>query len=69
MMQLQLFLWQQVRTITETTYTGAETQLSLRISDQVLRMTTINRASSPVGREGENVTITLPPEALIVLED
>jgi spermidine/putrescine transport system ATP-binding protein len=55
--------------ITETTYTGAETQSVLRLGDQTLRMTIMNSAGARSGREGEHVEVALPPEALIVLED
>ena len=55
--------------ITETTYTGAETQCTLSVAEQTLRVATVNSASTRSGQEGESLAIALPPETLIVLED
>ena len=56
-------------TITETTYTGAETQCTLRVAEQTLRVATVNSTSTRRGQEGGSLAIALPPETLIVLED
>jgi spermidine/putrescine transport system ATP-binding protein len=55
--------------VLETTYTGAETHSVMGIGDATLRVTSINQ---PGGRRmiaGDKVDFTLPPSAIIVLED
>jgi spermidine/putrescine transport system ATP-binding protein len=55
--------------VTETTYTGAETHSLVRVGNETLRVVSVNSAVARAVRPGEQVLLTLPPEALIVLED
>ncbi len=55
--------------VVDTTYTGAETQLVLRIGNATLKAVTINNAGATPIRIGETIPVNIPPEALLVLED
>ena len=55
--------------VLETTYTGAETHSLVRVADETLRVASVNHGPGPRVAPGQRVSITLPPEALVVLED
>ncbi len=55
--------------VTETIYTGAETQCVVRVDGEVLRVVSVNADSHLRLKPGDEIRITLPPEALTVLED
>jgi spermidine/putrescine transport system ATP-binding protein len=55
--------------VIDTTYTGAETQCVVRIGEQSLRVVSINAGAVPRPVRGQHIPLTLPPEALVVLED
>jgi spermidine/putrescine transport system ATP-binding protein len=54
--------------VAETTYTGAETHGAVRIGHELLRVAAVNGGETSL-RVGEPVTVFVPPEALVVLED
>ena len=56
-------------TVIETTFTGPETLLQIRAGTWRLRATLVNTNSAEHARVGETIPFSLPPEALIVLED
>ena len=53
----------------ETTYTGAETHSVVRVAGEDLRVVSVNNGNGPRLAPGQTVQLTLPPEALVVLED
>ena len=55
--------------VVETTYTGVETQVAIRISQATMRVTLVNRETLPQLRPGASIQLTLPPERLVILED
>ena len=55
--------------VIETTYTGAETSGTVRIGHETLRLATVNREAGSRLSPGAKIQLTLPPEALVVLED
>lgn len=55
--------------ILETTYTGAETHCQIRVRDEILRVASVNSAGVSRLSATQQVQVTLPPEALVVLED
>jgi spermidine/putrescine transport system ATP-binding protein len=56
-------------TIVEATFTGPETLLQLRAGDAFLKATVTNARAAGHPRVGDTVAFSLPPEALMVLED
>jgi len=55
--------------VLETTYTGAETHSRIRVGNEVLRVASVNTTGAPRLDLGQRVQVTLPPEALVELED
>jgi ABC-type Fe3+/spermidine/putrescine transport system ATPase subunit len=55
--------------VVDTTYTGAETHCTVRVGQEILRVVTVNAANGLRLQRGAQVQLTLPREALIVLED
>ena len=55
--------------VIETTYTGAETHSLVRVGGETLRVAAVNAAGAERIATGARVQLTLPPEALVVLED
>jgi spermidine/putrescine transport system ATP-binding protein len=55
--------------VIETTYSGAETQCVVRIGEQSLRVVSVNAGALPRPVRGQHIPLTIPPEALVVLED
>jgi spermidine/putrescine transport system ATP-binding protein len=55
--------------IIETTYTGAETHSRVQVREESLRVACVNTAGAQRLAPGKRIPITLPPEALVVLED
>ena len=55
--------------VAEVVYAGAETQLVVRLGKETLRVVTMNSAGAPPIRAGDRIPVSLPPEALIALED
>jgi spermidine/putrescine transport system ATP-binding protein len=53
--------------IASLTYTGAQTELLMRLNDHDLRAVTLNKRDAAF-RDGNKVVISLPPSALIPLE-
>jgi len=56
-------------TVLETTYTGAETQMLIAVGDVTLRVVSLNGPFVPRITKGEMIELTLPREALVLLED
>ena len=55
--------------VLETTYTGAETHCTVRVGGETLRVVSVNNGHGPRLAPGQPVQLTLPAEALVVLED
>ncbi len=55
--------------IVEMTYTGPETRGLIRVREEILRVVSVNTAGTRRLAPGSRIAITLPPEALMVLED
>jgi len=55
--------------VLETTYTGAETHSLVRVGPETLRVVSVNSSDATRLKPGDRVLLTLPPEALVVLED
>ena len=55
--------------VVETTYTGAETHCVVRVGTETLRVAGVNAPGAARFAAGQSVKLSLPPEALIVLED
>lgn len=55
--------------VLDTTYTGAETHCTVRAGKEILRVVTVNSAGGSRLQRGTQLQLTLPREALIVLED
>lgn len=55
--------------VIETTYTGAETHSLVRVADETLRVVSVNASNGTRLAPGSRVELTLPPEALVPLED
>jgi len=55
--------------VVETTYTGAETHCIVRAGGESLRVVAVNNGPGPRLAPGQPVQLTLPAEALVVLED
>jgi spermidine/putrescine transport system ATP-binding protein len=55
--------------IVDTTYTGAETQSTIEAGECQLRVVTSNRDGASPGSIGSRVAFTVPPHAIVVLED
>ena len=55
--------------VIETTYTGAETHSLVRVGGETLRVASVNAVGADRMVTGASVQLTLPPDALIVLED
>jgi spermidine/putrescine transport system ATP-binding protein len=55
--------------IIETAYSGAETHCVVRIGEKSLRVVSMNAGAAPRPVRERYVSLTLPPEALLVLED
>jgi spermidine/putrescine transport system ATP-binding protein len=56
-------------TIEDRTYSGAETQLCVRIGEQLLRVTQLNSGGQNDVTQGERVHIQFPESAVILLQD
>jgi spermidine/putrescine transport system ATP-binding protein len=55
--------------VRETTYTGAETHSLVHVSGETLRVVSVNNGGTPRLVPGQSVSLTLPAEALVILED
>ena len=55
--------------VLETTYTGAETHRVVRVGGENLRVVSVNNGHALRLVRGQSVPLSLPPEALVVLED
>jgi spermidine/putrescine transport system ATP-binding protein len=55
--------------VTDTTYTGAETHCLLEVNGAKLKAATVNAAGAARIRTGEFVPLSIPPAALLILED
>jgi ABC-type Fe3+/spermidine/putrescine transport system ATPase subunit len=55
--------------VLETVYTGAETHCRVQVGQEILRAISVNTAGAPRFAPGQSIAVTLPPEALVVLED
>ena len=55
--------------VLETTYTGAETHSVVRVAGETLRVVSVNNGHGPRLAPDQIVSLTLPAEALVVLED
>ena len=56
-------------TVQDVIYSGAETNYLLRATDMMLRSCVFNAVGHEQFRIGEKITVQLPPEALVPLED
>ena len=55
--------------VIETTYTGAETHSTVRVGGELIRVTSVNTKGATRPGTSQTISLALPPEALIVLED
>ena len=55
--------------VIEITYTGAETHSLVRVAGETLRVVSVNAGNGKRLASGDRVELTLPTEALVVLED
>ncbi len=55
--------------VKDTTYTGAETHCLLDVNGATLKAATVNAAGAARIRPGASVPLSIPPAALLVLED
>ncbi len=55
--------------VSDTTYTGAETQSVISVANETLRVVTMNGPAAARLTKGGAIKLTLPAEALVVLED
>jgi hypothetical protein len=56
-------------TVEDTSYTGAETHLTLRAGASTLKAVVVNSAGAIRMAIGETINVAIPAEALLVLED
>jgi ABC-type Fe3+/spermidine/putrescine transport system ATPase subunit len=55
--------------VIETTYTGADTHGVVRIGHETVRVVLVNHEAVSRLIPGATIHLTLPPEALVILED